>query len=480
MPYEVVIGVETHVEVASRSKMFCGCPNGFGAEPNTSICPVCLGLPGALPVPNVRAIEATVSLGLALDAEIAPRSLFHRKNYYYADLPKNYQISQFDEPLCRGGHLDVETEAGTHRIGLTRVHLEEDTGKSTHLGETGRIRAAEAVLLDFNRSGVPLMEVVSEPDLRSPEEARAYATELRALIVALGISEARLEEGQMRFDANVSVRPTGTTALGTKVEIKNMNSLRSLQRALAFEVERQTALLEAGREVDQETRHWDEAAGCTRPGRSKEESSDYRYFPEPDLVPVTLDAALLQRLRAGLPELPAQRRNRYRALGVDPAAARLIEEGEGYGALLEAAVAAGAEARVAAHWLTGEVTAHLRRLGTVLADSALTGEHLAELHGLVAGGRLSATAAKEVLAAVLEGEGTPAEVAAGRDLMQISDDAVLTAAVAEVLAAHPNEVARLRAGDQRLVGFLVGKVMQATGGKADPRRVSEAVRGAAG
>jgi len=480
MAYETVIGVETHVELATRSKMFCGCPNGFGAEPNTSICPVCLGLPGALPVPNERAIQATVSLGLALEAEIAPRSLFHRKNYYYADLPKNYQISQFDLPLCRGGHLDIETEAGRRRVGLTRVHLEEDTGKSTHLGETGRIRAAEAVLLDFNRSGVPLMEVVSEPELRSPEEARAYAAELRAVIVALGISEARLEEGQMRFDANVSVRPEGTAALGTKVEVKNMNSLRSLQRALAFEVERQTQRLVAGGEVEQETRHWDEAAGCTRAGRSKEESSDYRYFPEPDLVPVTLEPALLERLRAGLPELPAQRRDRYRERGLDAEAARLVVEGEGYAALLDEAAAAGADLRAAAHWLTGEVTAHLRRLGITLAGSPLTGAHLAELHALVAGGRLSATAAKEVLAGVLQGEGAPEQVAAGRDLMQISDEAVLAAAVDEVLPAHPAEVERLRAGDQRLLGFLVGRVMQATGGKADPRRVSEAIRRAAG
>jgi aspartyl-tRNA(Asn)/glutamyl-tRNA(Gln) amidotransferase subunit B len=480
MAYETVIGVETHVELATRSKMFCGCPNGFGAEPNTSICPVCLGLPGALPVPNARAIEATVSLGLALEAEIAPRSLFHRKNYFYADLPKNYQISQFDLPLCRGGHLDLETAAGPHRIGLTRVHLEEDTGKSTHLGETGRIRAAEAVLLDFNRSGVPLMEVVSEPDLRSPEEARAYAAELRAVIVALGVSEARLEEGQMRFDANVSVRPEGVAALGTKVEIKNMNSLRSLQRALAFEVERQSRLLAAGEEVEQETRHWDEAAGCTRAGRSKEESSDYRYFPEPDLVPVSLDAALLERLRAALPELPAQRRARYRALGLDAEAARVVVETEGYGALLDGAGAAGADLRVAANWLTGEVTAHLRRLGLDAAGSPLTGAHLAELHALVVAGRLSATAAKEVLAGVLEGEGSPEQVAAGRDLIQISDEGVLGAAVAAVLADHPAEVERLRAGDQRLLGFLVGKVMQATGGKADPRRVSEAIRQAAG
>jgi len=476
MGYEAAIGVETHVELTTRSKMFCGCPNRFGSEPNTNVCPVCLGLPGALPVPNERAIELTVSLGLALEAEIAPHSLFHRKNYFYADLPKNYQISQFLSPLCRGGHLGVETGQGTARVGITRVHLEEDTGKSIHLGESGRIRAAEAALLDFNRSGIPLMEVVSEPDIRSPEEARAYAGELRAIILALGLSDARLEEGRMRFDANVSVRPEGSEGLGTKVEVKNMNSLRSLQRALAFEIDRQSALLAAGQEVEQETRHWDEAAGCTRAGRSKEESSDYRYFPEPDLVPVALDAARLERLRATLPELPAQRRARYRSLGLDAPAARLVVEGEGYGALWEEAVAAGADARTVANWLVGEVTAQLRRLGVGAAETPLTGAHLAELHGLVEGGRLSATAAKEVLAGVLEGEGSPQQVAVGRDLIQISDEAVLAAAVDEVLAAHPAEVERLRAGEERLIGFLVGRVMQSTGGKADPRRVSEAIR----
>jgi len=320
------------------------------------------------------------------------------------------------------------------------------------------------------------MEVVSEPDLHSPEDARAYAAELREIILALGLSDARLEEGRMRFDANVSVRPEGTGGMGTKVEVKNMNSLRSLQRALAFEIERQSALLAAGQEVEQETRHWDEAAGCTRAGRSKEESSDYRYFPEPDLVPVELGAARLARLQAALPELPARRRARYRALGLDAHTARLVGEGEGYGALLEAAVSAGADARSVGNWLVGEVTAHLRRLGVGVGDTRLTGAHLAELHGLVAAGHLSATAAKEVLAGVMEGEGSPEQVAAGRDLIQISDDSVLLAAVDEVLTAHPAELERIRAGEERLIGFLVGRVMRATGGKADPQRVTEAIR----
>lgn len=476
MSYETVIGIETHVELKTASKMFCGCPVDFGAEPNTNVCPVCLGLPGALPVPNERAIEWTVALGLALGCRVAERSLFHRKNYFYADLPKNYQISQFDLPLCIGGHLDIETEAGARRIGITRVHLEEDTGKSTHLGESGRIHAAEAALLDFNRSGIPLMEVVSEPDIRSPEEARAYAHELLAIILALGISDARLEEGSVRLDTNVSVRPEGSTALGTKVEVKNLNSLRSLQRTLDFELERQVGILESGGRIAQETRHWDERAERTEPGRSKEESSDYRYFPEPDLVPLAISAEAQERIRASLPELPAQRRSRYLDLGLDNRSARLVAEGENYGDTFDAAVAAGADAKAAANWLTGEVTAHLRRAHMALGDSPLVGGHLAELHAMVKGGELSSTAAKDVLTGVLDGEGTPRQVAEKRDLKQISDASALEAAVDEAIAADPETLDRLRRGDQKIVGFLMGQVMGATGGKADPQKVREIIQ----
>jgi aspartyl-tRNA(Asn)/glutamyl-tRNA(Gln) amidotransferase subunit B len=476
MTYEVVIGIETHVELRTRSKMFCGCPADFGSEPNTNICPVCLGLPGALPVPNEQAIEWTVSLGLALDCSIAPESLFHRKNYFYADLPKNYQISQFDLPLCIGGHLDVETDDGVSRIGITRVHLEEDTGKSTHLGTSGRIHAAEAALLDFNRAGIPLMEVVSEPDIRSPEEARAYATELRGIVLALGVSDAKLEEGSLRFDANVSLRSAGSDQLGVKVEVKNMNSLRSLQRALAFEIDRQDRILSGGGEVAQETRHWDEEAGVTESGRSKEESSDYRYFPEPDLVPIAIDDPYRDSLASRLPELPSARRARYRDAGLDVEAARLVSEGEGLAQVFEDGIAAGAEPRAAANWLTGEVTAHLRRAGVSIDATGLSGQRLAELVEMVGQGELSATAAKQVLAGVLEGEGTAREVAEARDLMQIADEGALEAAVDEALRVHAEERERLVGGDQKLIGFFVGRVMQATGGKADPKRVSELIR----
>jgi aspartyl-tRNA(Asn)/glutamyl-tRNA(Gln) amidotransferase subunit B len=475
MTWEAVIGIETHVELRTDSKMFCGCPTGFGAEPNTNICPVCLGLPGALPVPNETAIRWTIALGLALGSTITPHSVFHRKNYFYADLPKNYQISQFDLPLCAGGHLEIDPGTGVRRVGITRVHLEEDTGKSTHLGGGGRIHDSDATLLDFNRSGIPLMEVVSEPDIRTPDEARAYAHELREVILALEISDARLEEGSMRFDANVSLRRSGTSTLGTKVEVKNMNSLRSLQRALAYEIERQTRLLDSGAAIAQETRHWDEEAGITHPGRSKEESSDYRYFAEPDLVPIVTTPETIAALRRELPELPAARRARYVELGLEEAAARTLVAGS-LGTLFEATLAAGAAPRRVANWLTGEIAAHLNRTAGDAGSLAIDAAGLAQLVGMIEVGKLSSTAAKEVLEGMLAGEGTPEQVAAARDLLQVSDEAEIAALVAAVLASHPDEVARVGAGEEKLVGFLVGQVMRAGQGKADPKVVDRLVR----
>jgi len=474
MTWEAVIGIETHVELRTKSKMFCGCPTDFGAEPNTNVCPVCLGLPGALPVPNETAIRWTMALGLALGSSIAPQSVFHRKNYFYADLPKNYQISQYDHPLCAGGHLEVDAGAGVRSIGITRVHLEEDTGKSTHLGGGGRIHDADATLLDFNRCGIPLMEVVSEPDIRTPDEARAYGHELREIVLALGISDARLEEGSMRFDANVSLRKAGTTAFGTKVEVKNMNSLRSLQRALAYEIERQAKLLDGGGAVSQETRHWDEEAGRTGAGRSKEETSDYRYFTEPDLVPLAIDAATIEGIRAGLPELPAARFARYVAGGVEDGAARTLV-GSPLRDLYESTVALGASPRSVANWVTGEITAHLNRTADP-SGLAIDAAGLAELVRMVDGNELSSTAAKDVLAAVLAGEGTPRAIAEQRDLLQVTDERAITTLVDAVLADHPGEVARIVAGEEKLIGFLVGKVMRAGGGKADPKVVDRLVR----
>ena len=481
MSWEAVIGLETHVELSTRSKMFCGCPARFDALPNTNVCPVCLGLPGALPAPNREAIDRIIRIGLALNCSVTRRSVFHRKNYFYADLPKNYQISQFDLPVCVDGYLDVGGGPGG-RVGIERVHQEEDTGKSTHMGGDGRISGAEYSLLDFNRSGVPLVEIVTRPDIRSAAQARAYAQELRLLVEALGVSDAKLEEGSIRFDANVSVRQGPEAPLGTKVEIKNMNSFRSLERAVSFEIERQTARLSAGEGILMETRHWDEEAGVTRGGRTKEGSSDYRYFPDPDLVPMELDRSWEEEMAALLPELPAQRRSRYEGMGIDPAqAAALAGADDRMRRLFEEAVDAGAAPPQAANWVSGEVVAVLRRReASSLEGSPLTGRGLARLLAMIQEGALSAAAAKEVLAGVMAGEGTPDEVASARDLLQISDAGALESSVDEALAAHPEEFARLRDGEQKLIGFFVGRVMRSTRGKADPKLAGRLIRERAG
>lgn len=472
--WEPVVGIEVHVELSTRSKMFCGCAVSFGDEPNTNVCPVCLGLPGALPVPNQTAIEWIMAIGLALNCQVSERSVFHRKNYFYADLPKNYQISQFDVPVCHDGHLDVVVDEETRRIGIERAHMEEDTGKSTHVGDGGRIHGAESTLLDFNRSGVPLVEIVSRPDIRSAAEARAYAQELRAVVAELGVSDARLEEGSIRFDANVSVRPEGAEELGTKVEIKNMNSFRSLERAVAFEIERQVGVMDAGGQLVQETRHWDEEAGVTHAMRSKEGSSDYRYFTEPDLVPMKMESDWVDEVRSRVPELPADRRRRYLDSGLDVYLAGVLSDSPpSLREVFDESVTVGAEPRPAANWLTGEVTAWLRRTETEPAGLDLTGEQLADLVAMVDDGMVSSSAAKEVLEGVLEGEGGPREVAKHRDLIQISDTSALEATVDEALQSNPEAVSSYKDGEKKVLGFLVGQVMKATQGKADPKLVNQ-------
>jgi len=477
MTWEPVIGIETHVQLKTESKMFCGCAVAFGEEPNTNVCPVCLGLPGALPVTNGRAIEWITAIGLALDCRISSTSVFHRKNYFYADLPKNYQISQYDIPVCHDGHLDVDVDGETIRVRIERAHMEEDTGKSQHVGDGGRIHQAQATLLDFNRSGVPLVEIVSRPDIHSAAQARAYAQELRAVVAELGVSDARMEEGSIRFDANVSIRPAGTSELGTKVEIKNMNSFRSLERAIDYEIGRQIAALERGKRLVQETRHWDEEAGITHTMRVKEGSSDYRYFTEPDLPPLALDAEWVEKVAATIPELPAARRSRYAEAGLDPQIAAVLSAAEPeLRQLYEEAVASGADPAAAANWVTGEVTAGLRRLERSPEEAFLTGQVIAELVGMVAAGELSSSAAKEVLSGVMEGEGRPAEVAEKRDLLQISDSAELEGMVAAVLDENADAVERYRSGEAKVIGFLVGQVMKASGGKADPKLVNELLR----
>ncbi len=472
--YEAVIGLEVHVELATRTKMFCGCATDFGGEPNTRTCPICLGQPGSLPVVNRRAVEYAIRLGLALGCTIAPSSQFHRKNYFYPDMPKNYQISQYDVPICLGGHLDTTTAAGTRRVGITRVHMEEDTGKSLHVGTSGRIHGADYSLVDYNRAGIPLLEVVSEPDLRSAEEAKAYLTELRAIVLALGISDARLEEGSMRCDANVSLRPVGHTVFGTRAEVKNMNSVRSLGRAITYEIARQAELLTSGRPVVLETRHWNEDAGETSTLRVKETTEDYRYFPDPDLVPLEPDPAWVDELRAALPELPAVTRHRLATTyGLSGEQVATLAGG-GLVGLLTDAVEAGAAPGEAANWLANEVTSWMNEHAA--AAPPLSGAQLAELTALVGDGTLSTKLARDVLTGVLAGEGSPRAVVDSRGLAQISDTDELTRIVDAVIAEQAEAAQRVRDGNDKAIGALVGGVMRRSQGKANPQLVNQLLR----
>ena len=473
--YEAVIGLECHVELSTRTKMFCSCANVFGAEPNTNTCAVCLGHPGTLPVPNREAIARIIKIGLALGSEIAPHSVFHRKNYFYPDMPKNYQISQYDLPICVGGHLDVEFgEGSASRVGITRVHMEEDTGKTQHGSESGRIHDATHASIDFNRAGVPLVECVSEPDMRSPEEAGAYLRELRATLESLDVSDVKMEEGSLRCDANVSLRLVGADMFGTKGEVKNMNSIRSLERALTYEIERQTAALDAGEPIVQETRHWDEDASATKSMRSKEEAFDYRYFPEPDIPALEPDAAWIEEIRSSLPELPRARRERYVAqLGLKPEVARVLIADRGSTALFEGALAAGADPAHAATWVTQDVAALRNAAGE---EGALTPEHIADVVRLIADGTVSNAGAKQALEASFA-SGEPVADAVDRlGLTQVSDTGALGALADEVIAENPDVVQKFREGKEGVIGFLVGQLMQKAAGAANPKLAQEILR----
>ncbi|MDQ6928080.1 MAG: Asp-tRNA(Asn)/Glu-tRNA(Gln) amidotransferase subunit GatB [Actinomycetota bacterium] len=457
--WEAVIGLEVHCELITATKLFCGCRNAFGDEPNTNVCAVCLGLPGSLPVLNRRSVEFAMRIGAALHCEIRP-SMFHRKNYFYPDMPKDYQVSQYDQPINVGGWLEL---ADGTRIGVTRAHMEEDTGKTTHVGESGRIHGADHSLVDYNRAGVPLVEIVSEPDIRSAEQAKSYVNELRAILFAIGASDARMEEGSLRIDANISMRPAGGGEFGTRAEIKNLNSVRSLGRAVDYEIRRQVDLLEAGGRVEQETRHWDEDAGRTSSMRSKEEAFDYRYFPEPDLVLLDPDQEWQAEVKAGLADLPSERRARLAELaGMSPADVALVVDLE-LDDLVTVAIQAGADARVAVNRATNELA------GQEKARSLDPGAFTTVIK-MEADGRLTATQAKQVLSEVLAEGGDPVEIAAARGFEALDADA-LAGAVDAALASHPAEAARLREGEQKLNGFFVGKVMAATGGKADGKAV---------
>ncbi len=475
--FESVIGLECHVELSTATKMFCGCRNEFGAPPNSNVCPVCLGLPGSLPVPNEKAIEYIVRIGLALDCRIAPRSLFHRKNYFYPDMPKNFQISQYDLPVCVDGHLDVQVDGTTRRIGITRVHQEEDTGKTTHGSASGRIHEADHALVDYNRAGVPLVEIVSEPDIRTPEEAGAYLRELRATLEALGVSDVRMEEGSLRCDANISTRRAGDEGLGVKVEIKNLNSIRSLERALRFEEERQRAALDAGEPLVQETRHWDEDRGTTHTLRSKEEAFDYRYFPEPDLPPLEPAPAWVEEIGASLPELPAAKRARFeRELGLRPEQAVLLAASKHSAAFFEETLALGAEPAAAANWITQDLAGLLNKARIELPDARVTPSHVAELARLVAEGTVSVTGAKQALEVAFETGEPVGAIVEARGLRQVTDASALAAWVEEAIAENPGPVEQFRAGKEGILGFLVGQVMKKSGGSANPKAVNELLR----
>jgi aspartyl-tRNA(Asn)/glutamyl-tRNA(Gln) amidotransferase subunit B len=479
--FDPVLGLEVHVELNTHTKMFCGCPTAFGGEPNTQVCPTCLGLPGALPVVNRAAVESAIRIGLALNCQIAPWCRFARKNYFYPDMPKNFQTSQYDEPIAFDGSLDVTLEDGTVvTVAIERAHMEEDTGKSLHVGgATGRIHGADHSLLDYNRAGVPLIEIVTKPiegmGARAPEVARAYVSTLRDLLRALDVSDVRMDQGSLRCDANVSLMPKGATEFGTRTETKNVNSLRSVERAVRYEMTRQAAILVEGGSIMQETRHFQEATGTTAAGRRKETSEDYRYFPEPDLVPIAPPAEWVEELRTTLPEMPSQRRRRIQAEWqlTDLELRDLVNAGAVD--LVAATVDAGASPAEARAWWVSYLSQEANTRGLELAALPITPAQVARVSALVAEGKLTNKLAREVIDGVLSGEGEPDEVVEKRGLAVVSDDSALYAAIDEALAAQPDVADKIRGGKVAAAGAIVGAVMKATKGQADAKRVRELI-----
>jgi len=472
--YEPVIGLEVHAQLLTKSKIFCGCSTRFGDPPNSNVCPVCLGLPGTLPVLNKRAVEMGMRAALALNCTVHEHSRFARKNYFYPDLPKGYQISQYELPLATGGSVEIEHDGKTKRIGITRLHLEEDAGKSLH---DGFPHSDEKTYVDFNRCGTPLSEIVSEPDMRSPDEAYAYLTTLRQILLYAGVSDCNMEEGSLRCDANVSVRLRGAKEFGTKVEVKNLNSFRYLAKALEFEIERHISILESGGRIAQETRLWNQAAGHTDSMRSKEKAHDYRYFPEPDLLPVHVSDAWRESVRSSLPELPVARRARFvAAFGVTPYDAEVLTDTQSLASYFESVVTAGAPGKAAANWMQTELLRRLNDSGKEITASPVAPAALAELVKLVETGKITAAVGKKVFATMFETGRPAAEIVVAEGLgAQVGDDAIEQAA-REIIAKNPDNVAKFKSGNEGVFKFFVGQVMKATRGQANPQAVNDIVR----
>src|SRR5579859_1089900 len=472
--YEPVIGLEVHVQLLTKSKIFCGCSNRFGDAPNTNVCPVCLGLPGTLPVLNKRVVEMASLASLAIHCTVHEHSRFARKNYFYPDLPKGYQISQYELPLATGGWIEVEHQGAKKRIGITRLHLEEDAAKNLHEGFS---ESATKAYIDYNRCGTPLCEIVSEPDMRTPEEAYAYLTTLRQILLYTGVSDCNMEEGSLRCDANVSVRPRGAKEFGTKVEVKNLNSFRFLQKALEYEIERHIGVLESGGRISQETRLWNQTAGRTDSMRSKEKAHDYRYFPEPDLLPVHVSAAWREEIRRALPELPEAKRARFvSAYGITPYDAEVLTGSRALADYFESAVKSGAPAKSAANWMQTELLRRLNDSGKEIDAGPVSPAALAELLKLLESGQITGAIGKKVFAAMFDSGRDAAEIVAAEGLAQLSDTSAIEQAAREVIAKNPDNVAKYKSGNEGVFKFFVGQVMRATRGQANPQAVNDILR----
>ncbi|HEY3013665.1 MAG TPA: Asp-tRNA(Asn)/Glu-tRNA(Gln) amidotransferase subunit GatB [Nocardioides sp.] len=478
--FDPALGLEVHVELNTNSKMFCGCATEFGAEPNTQVCPTCLGLPGAMPVVNGKAVESAIRIGLALNCKIAEWCRFARKNYFYPDMPKNFQTSQYDEPICFDGYTEVEVEGETFRIEIERAHMEEDTGKSLHVGgATGRIHGADYSLVDYNRAGIPLIEIVTKPILgtgdKAPLVAKAYVGQLRELLLGLGVSDVRMEQGSLRCDVNLSLAPKGSDKLGTRTETKNVNSLRSVERAVRYEMQRHAAILDAGGSILQETRHWHEDTGITTSGREKSDAEDYRYFPEPDLVPVAASREWVEELRATLPEPPKERRARLQAdWGFSDLEMR-DTVGAGALGLVEETIAAGAAPQTARKWWLSELARRANDTGVDIAELGVTPVDVAAVQALVDSGKINDKLARQVFEGLYAGEGTPEEIVAARGLEIVSDDGALGTAVDNAIAANPDVADKIRDGKVAAAGALIGAVMKEMRGQADAGRVRELI-----